>query len=101
MDDQEVESKKFKKGFDLMPLSQAFSRFPGMEKEYLWKLVKKDKDEYTRRAADAAPVGYFIRVPKGHEAVLPLQACFFIRLTELCRIEVTDLHTGNELRFAA
>jgi len=74
-----VESKKVAQGVELISIADAIKKYPEIANQYLWKLVAKDKDEYTRSAAEAEPAGYFIRVKKGHKAVLPLQACFFIK----------------------
>jgi Fe-S cluster assembly scaffold protein SufB len=79
MNDQEIESPKKDRGYELIPIGRAIEKYPELVKEYLWKLVKRDKDEFTKAAAAAAPAGYFIRVREGHRAVLPLQACFFIK----------------------
>lgn len=80
MNHDEVKAQKKAPGVELISIAKAVKKYPEIEKKYLWKLVKKNKDDYTRSAAEAKELaGYFIRVKKGHKAVLPLQACFFIK----------------------
>jgi len=67
------------RGVELLSLAEATKKYPEAVGKHLWKLVSKDKDGFTRAAAEARPSGYFIRVREGHQAVLPLQACFFIK----------------------
>jgi Fe-S cluster assembly scaffold protein SufB len=74
-----MQTEKVAKGVELISIADAIKKYPEIVERYLWKLVQKDKDEYTKSAAEAEPAGYFIRVKKGHKAVLPLQACFFIK----------------------
>ncbi len=79
INDQEINVGIKTKGVELLSISQAIKKYPEIEKKYLWKLVNKDKDDFTREAAESKLAGYFIKVHKGHKAVLPLQACFFIK----------------------
>ena len=79
VNEKEVESKTITKGIELISISKAIEKYPEIVKKYLWKLVKKNKDEFTKSTFKVNPIGYFIRVKKGHKAQLPLQACFFIK----------------------
>ncbi len=80
MNHDELKTGKKAPGVELISIAQAVKKYPEISKKYLWKLVKQGKDEYTRSAAEVEkPAGYFIKVKKGHKAVLPLQACFFIK----------------------
>jgi len=80
MNHDEVVTTKKEPGVELISIARAVEKYPEIEAKYLWKLVEKGKDDYTRSAAGAEKLaGYFIRVKKGHKAVLPLQACFFIK----------------------
>lgn len=80
MNHETVPAAEPAKGVELLSIQKALEKYPELEEKYLWKLVSKDKDEYTRDAAGAEKLaGYFIRVKKGHKAVLPLQACFYIK----------------------
>lgn len=79
LDQQPLDAKIAGKGVELLPLAEAIGLYPELVKNYLWNLVQRDKDEYTEEVLLAEPAGYFIRAKKGHHAVLPLQACFFIK----------------------
>ncbi len=46
--------------------------------DYMWKLVDRDKDEFTRRVAEDWSGGYFIRIMPGAEVTFPLQSCLLI-----------------------
>jgi len=47
-------------------------------KDYLWRLIPPDKDEYTHRVHSELGGGYFIRILPGVKVDLPLQACLVI-----------------------
>jgi Fe-S cluster assembly scaffold protein SufB len=66
------------KGIELMPVTEAIKKYDGLE-EFMWKLVSKDKDAFTREADSGLDNGYFIRARAGEKAVYPLQACLYIR----------------------
>ena len=59
---------------ELMDIKAALKKYPWLE-EYRWKLVNKDKDEYTKRVAEDYSGGYFMRILKGAEIAFPLQSC--------------------------
>ena len=46
-------------------------------KDLQWNLIKKDTDEYTKKAQKPSG-GYFIRIMKGAKVDLPLEACLMI-----------------------
>lgn len=62
---------------ELMDIKTALQKYPWLE-EYRWKLVKKDKDEYTRKVAEDYSGGYFMRILKDAEITFPLQSCMLI-----------------------
>ncbi|MHA1831630.1 MAG: SufB/SufD family protein [Candidatus Helarchaeota archaeon] len=47
-------------------------------KDYLWRLVDKDKDEFTRRVSQDWSGGYFIWIQKNAKVEIPLQSCLLI-----------------------
>jgi len=65
-------------GVEMLAIADALSKYPELN-EKLWKIVDKDKDEYTKDAYAGTQSGYFIRVKKGVKAWLPFQACFFLK----------------------
>ena len=62
---------------ELMDIKAALRKYPWLE-EYRWKLVNKDKDEYTKKVAEDYSGGYFMRILKGAEISFPLQSCLLI-----------------------
>ncbi len=62
---------------ELMDIKEALKKYPWLE-EYRWNLVKKDKDEYTKKVAEDFSGGYFMRILKGAEIDFPLQSCLLI-----------------------
>ena len=85
------------KGVQVMPVSYAQFKY-GLE-DYSWKLIEKDKDAFTERAASRKEGGYFIRAEKGAKAEFPVQACMYIETDALAQ----DVHNiiiaeeGSEL----
>jgi Fe-S cluster assembly scaffold protein SufB len=95
LNDKEIKMGKKTRGIELLPIGKALEKYPEIRKKYYWKLVKKNQDEFTRKVSESVPAGYFIRVSRGHKAVLPLQACFFIK-AERFRQKVHNLIVMEE-----
>ena len=62
---------------ELMDVKAALKKYSWLQ-DYMWKLVSKDKDEYTKKVAEDFSGGYFIRVLPGAEISFPLQSCLMI-----------------------
>ena len=62
---------------ELMDIKAALKKYSWLE-DYMWKLVSKDKDEYTKRVAEDYSGGYFMRILPGAEISFPLQSCLMI-----------------------
>jgi Fe-S cluster assembly scaffold protein SufB len=62
---------------ELMDVKAALKKYSWLQ-DYMWKLVSKDKDEYTRKVAEDFSGGYFMRVLPGAEISFPLQSCLMI-----------------------
>ncbi len=67
----------FEGKIEIMDVKTALKENPKLE-EYMWKLVDKDKDEFTRKVAADFSGGYFIRILPGAEVTFPLQSCLMI-----------------------
>ncbi|MGD6807162.1 MAG: SufB/SufD family protein [Candidatus Bathyarchaeia archaeon] len=67
---------------ELMDIKAALKKYPWLE-EYRWKLINKDKDEYTKKVAEDYSGGYFMRIMKGAEIAFPLQSCLLITKKDL------------------
>ncbi|MFP4168358.1 MAG: SufB/SufD family protein [Desulfonatronovibrionaceae bacterium] len=67
-----------KPGVEILDIRDALERYNGLP-EYYWQAVNKDKDEFTRAAAEKIHGGYFIRTEKGAHIQEPVQSCLFIK----------------------
>ncbi|MCW4005973.1 MAG: SufD family Fe-S cluster assembly protein [Candidatus Bathyarchaeota archaeon] len=62
---------------EMMDIKDALKKYDWLE-DYMWKIVSKDKDEYTRKVAEEYSGGYFMRIMPGAELTFPLQSCLMI-----------------------
>jgi uncharacterized protein len=62
---------------ELMDVKAALKKHSWL-KDYMWRAVSKDKDEYTRKVAEDYSGGYFMRILPGAEITFPLQSCLMI-----------------------
>ncbi len=86
------------KGVELLPITEAMKKYDGL-KEYRWKLVDPDKDEFTRETAEHLDNGYFIRALPGEKVVYPVQACLYIRSDDIAQRvhNIVVAEEGSEL----
>jgi hypothetical protein len=69
-------------GLEVMDIKTALETHGWLE-EYLWRLVKADKDEFTKRAQERPHLGYFIRALPGVKSLSPVQACLYLATNKL------------------
>ena len=62
---------------ELMDVKTALKKYSWLEK-YMWKVVSKDKDEFTKKVAEDYSGGYFMHILPGAELTFPLQSCLMI-----------------------
>ena len=62
---------------ELMDIKAALKKYTWLD-DYRWKLVNKDKDEFTKKVAENYSGGYFMRILPGAEISFPLQSCLMI-----------------------
>jgi len=67
----------FQGKIELMDTKTALQKYSWLE-GYMWKLVDKNKDEFTRKVAKDWSGGYFMRIMPGAEITFPLQSCLLI-----------------------
>jgi len=67
----------FEGKLELMDIKAALKKYPWLE-DYKWKLVDKNKDEFTKKVAENYSGGYFMRILPGAELSFPLQSCLMI-----------------------
>ena len=76
--DQEVKfSLKWLEDVEVMGIKQAIEKYDWL-KDYVWKAVKPDQDEYTKLAVEDFN-GYFIRALPNTKVEIPVEACFYLR----------------------
>ena len=74
---QATVNELFEGKIELQDTKTALKENPQLE-EYMWKLVNKDKDEFTRKVAADFSGGYFMRILPSAEITFPLQSCLMI-----------------------
>ena len=62
---------------ELMDVKAALKKYSWLE-DYMWKVVSKDKDEFTKKVAEDYSGGYFMHILPGAELTFPLQSCLMI-----------------------
>ncbi len=67
----------FEGKLELMDIKAALQKYSWL-KDYMWKLVDKNKDEFTKKVAEDYSGGYFMRILPGAELTFPLQSCLMI-----------------------
>lgn len=70
------------KGLEILSTKDALKKYPWL-KSYFWKLVDKDKDEYTKYSYKHEFNGYFIRAKKNVKIQTPIQACLYLNTNEI------------------
>jgi len=78
MDQSTVHCESRDPGLELLDIKAAMKRYDGLP-EYAWKLVDRDKDEFTRNVAANVHGGYFIRTKPGAKIAKPVQSCLFLK----------------------
>jgi len=74
---QATVNQLFEGKIELMDIKAALKKYSWLN-DYMWKIVDKNKDEYTKRVAEDYSGGYFIRILPGAEVAFPLQSCLMI-----------------------
>ena len=77
MDHSVVHSKSLYQGLEVFPISEALKRYSWL-KDYYWKNIQQNKDEFTKKADTDSGNGYFLRALPGVKTRYPLQACLFM-----------------------
>lgn len=79
MNQSVVYSKSFIEGVEILGIREAFKKYDWLYKDYYWKILEKNKDEYTKVSDDLPTDGYFIRVHKGVRPPFPIQSCLYLK----------------------
>lgn len=67
----------FNNQIELLDIKVALEKYDWV-KDYYWKLVDPDKDEYTKKVATDYSGGYFMRILPNAKINFPLQSCLLI-----------------------
>jgi Fe-S cluster assembly scaffold protein SufB len=67
----------FEGKLELIDIKAALKKYFWLS-DYMWKVVDKNKDEFTKKVAEDFSGGYFIRILPGAEVAFPLQSCLMI-----------------------
>jgi Fe-S cluster assembly scaffold protein SufB len=65
-------------GVEILSFSAALEKYPWIS-EYVWRLLSKDKDKFTKYvAAQSDPKGFVIIAHKNSKTIYPVQACMLM-----------------------
>ena len=86
-------------GLHVMPLHEAFRKYPHVKERLFFNLVDADRNEFTRLAAGSDPVGYYVLVDEGVKIEEPMQAAFLFGGTDPVQMihNIIELRPGAEL----
>jgi Fe-S cluster assembly scaffold protein SufB len=98
MNQDVVKAACSEEGIEVLSFQDAAKKYPELG-EYIWNLVPKDKDEYTRYVANVKePKGYVIIARKGTSNILPIQACLYLGREQIQHVHnVIIAEEGAEL----
>lgn len=77
VDHSVVHSAAGQDGVEVLGTNMALEAHPWL-KEYWWKLVNPEADEFTRHANTHPFNGYFVHIAQGVKATYPVQSCLYI-----------------------
>jgi len=82
LEDQETKTfASFFEGVEVMSIRDAMKKYDWV-KNYFWKLLDRNQDEYTREADTEDVNGYFIRALPGAKVEIPVEACLYLKKAE-------------------
>lgn len=80
MDSATIQSKvneAYEGKIELMDVKAALKKYSWLN-DYMWKIVDKNKDEFTKKVAEDFSGGYFMHILPGADITFPLQSCLMI-----------------------
>ncbi len=78
MDQSVVYNKSFIDGVEVLGIREALKKYDWLW-DYYWKIIPKEKDDYTKLSDELPTDGYFIRVHKGVTPPFPIQSCLYLK----------------------
>lgn len=86
MEDQITKTfASFFEGVEVMSIKDAMKKYEWV-RDYFWKILNRDQDEYTREADTEDVNGYFIRALPGAKIEMPVEACLYLKKVKKQRI---------------
>jgi len=77
MDHSVVHCSANQEGIEVMSTTDALKKYDWL-KDYWWKAVKRDQDQFTVLADTHQEHGYFVHALPGVKSIYPLQACLYL-----------------------
>jgi len=77
MDHSIVHCSVNQEGIEVMSTTDALKKYDWL-KDYWWKAVKRDQDQFTVLADTHQEHGYFVHALPGVKSIYPLQACLYL-----------------------
>ncbi len=98
MEDQHAKTfASFFEGVEVMSIKQAMEKYDWV-KDYFWKILRKDQDEFTKMADTEDVNGYFIRSLPGAKVEIPVEACLYLKRADKQRVHnIVIAEEGSEL----
>ncbi|WP_202320243.1 SufB/SufD family protein [Archaeoglobus neptunius] len=85
-EDQEARTfASFFEGVEVMSIREAMKKYDWV-KNYFWKLLRRDQDEFTMEADSEDVNGYFIRALPDAKVEIPVEACLYLKKAEKQRV---------------
>jgi Fe-S cluster assembly scaffold protein SufB len=102
MDQEVMHATCAEEGIEVLSIKEALAKHDWI-KDYLWKVVDKDKDEVTKYvAAQKDPKGYVIIAHKGSNNILPIQACLYLGREQIQHVHnIIIAEEGSELHIVS
>ncbi|MDK2876359.1 MAG: uncharacterized protein PWQ22_769 [Archaeoglobaceae archaeon] len=76
-DQEPLKFASFYEGVEVMSVKDAMKKYDWV-KDYFWKIVRKDQDEFTKEADSEEANGYFIRALPNAKVEIPVEACLYL-----------------------
>lgn len=96
--DQEVRSvASFYEGVEVMSIREAMKKYDWV-KDYFWRILRRDQDEFTKEADSEEVNGYFIRALPNAKVEIPVEACLFLHKVKKQKVHnIIIAEEGSEL----
>ncbi|MEM1592988.1 MAG: SufD family Fe-S cluster assembly protein [Archaeoglobaceae archaeon] len=96
--DQDVRNvATFYEGVEVMSIREAMKKYDWV-KDYFWKVLRRDQDEFTKIADSEDVNGYFVRALPNAKVEIPVEACLFLHRARTQKVHnIIIAEEGSEL----